>query len=261
MAKTLLLPFGAGGGSSQSVQGIQGPRGYDGAQGIQGIKGSDGLNGTDGSQGIQGIKGSDGLNGADGTQGIQGIAGQNGTNGEQGIQGIKGSDGLNGADGSQGIQGIAGQDGFQGSTGETGLQGIQGIAGQDGGGGNQWFGTKAQFDALQSVDTNTDYFISDPISWNEIADKPNVPTKISELPNDEGYVTDKEMKNYINEKKIMHIVNSHNWYGTQAEYEALQTLNPDTNYHIEGDEVSLQMTFTFTDSTQAVYDVFVRPTV
>lgn len=130
-----------------------------------------------------------------------------------------------------------------------------------GGGGNAWYGTQAEFDALQSVDTNTDYFISDPITWDEIANKPNVPTKISELPNDEGYVTDKEMKNYINERKIMHIVNSHNWYGTQAEYEALQTLNPDTNYHIEGDEVSLQMTFTFTDSTQAVYDVFVRPTV
>ena len=133
-----------------------------------------------------------------------------------------------------------------------------------GGGGNAWYGTQAQFEALQSVDTNTDYFISDPITWAEIANKPNLPTKISELPNDEGYVTDKEMKNYINEKKIMHIVNSHNWYGTQAEYETLQGLqqiNPDTNYFIEGDEVSLQMTFTFTDSTQAVYDVFVRPTV
>ena len=141
------------------------------------------------------------------------------------------------------------------------IQGTTISATGGGGGGNAWYGTQAEFDALQSVDTNTDYFISDPISWNEIADKPNVPTKISELPNDEGYVTDKEMKNYINEKKIMHIVNSHNWYGTQAEYEALQTLNPDTNYHIEGDEVSLQMTFTFTDSTQAVYDVFVRPTV
>ena len=69
------------------------------------------------------------------------------------------------------------------------------------------------------------------------------------------------MKNYINERKIMHIVNSHNWYGTQAEYESLQTLNPDTNYHIEGDEVSLQMTFTFTDSTQAVYDIYIKPTV
>ena len=141
------------------------------------------------------------------------------------------------------------------------IQGTTISATGGGGGGSAWYGTQAEFDALQSVDTNTDYFISDPISWNEIADKPNVPTKISELPNDEGYVTDKEMKNYINEKKIMHIVNSHNWYGTQAEYEALQTLNPDTNYHIEGDEVSLQMTFTFTDSTQAVYDVFVRPTV
>jgi hypothetical protein len=141
------------------------------------------------------------------------------------------------------------------------IQGTTISATGGGGGGNAWYGTQAEFDALQSVDTNTDYFISDPITWAEIADKPIVPTKISELPNDEGYVTDKEMKNYINERKIMHIVNSHNWYGTQAEYEALQTLNPDTNYHIEGDEVSLQMTFTFTDSTQAVYDVFVRPTV
>ena len=165
-----------------------------------------------------------------------------------------------------GIQAIQGIQGTAGTNGVDGLQGIQGIQGASGGGGggNAWYGTQAEFDALQSVDTNTDYFISDPITWAEIANKPNVPTKISELPNDEGYVTDKEMKNYINEKKIMHIVNSHNWYGTQAEYETLQGLqqiNPDTNYFIEGDEVSLQMTFTFTDSTQAVYDVFVRPTV
>lgn len=140
---------------------------------------------------------------------------------------------------------------------------IQGttISATGGGGAKQWFGTQAQFEALQEVDMDTDYFVSDPIDYSEIAGKPTIPTKISELPNDEGYVTDKEMKNYINERKIMHIVNSHNWYGTQAEYEALQTLNPDTNYHIEGDEVSLQMTFTFTDSTQAVYDVFVKPTV
>lgn len=126
---------------------------------------------------------------------------------------------------------------------------------------NAWHGTQAEFDALENKDLNTDYFISDQLTWDEIADKPNVPTKISELPNDKGYVSDKEMKNYINERKIMRIVNSHNWYGTQAEYEALETLDPDTNYHIEGDEVSLQMTFTFTDSTQAVYDVFVKPTV
>ena len=130
-----------------------------------------------------------------------------------------------------------------------------------GGGAKQWFGTQAQFEALQSVDMDTDYYISDRIDWSEIGNTPAIPTKISELPNDEGYVTDKEMKNYINERKIMHIVNSHNWYGTQAEYESLQTLNPDTNYHIEGDEVSLQMTFTFTDSTQAVYDIYIKPTV
>ena len=133
-----------------------------------------------------------------------------------------------------------------------------------GGGGNAWYGTQAEFEALQSVDTNTDYFISDPIDYSEIANTPiipTMPTKMSQLANDEGFVTHHEMDNYVNATKIMKIVNAHNWYGTQAEYEALQTLNPDTNYHIEGDEVSLQMTFTFTDSTQAVYDVFVRPTV
>ena len=146
---------------------------------------------------------------------------------------------------------------------------IQGttISATGGGGSNQWFGTQAQFEALQSADTNTDYFISDPIDWSEITNTPTIPTmptKVSQLANDEGFVTHHEMDNYVNATKIMHIVNSHNWYGTQAEYDTLQGLqqiNPDTNYFIEGDEVSLQMTFTFTDSTQAVYDVFVRPTV
>ena len=109
-----------------------------------------------------------------------------------------------------------------------------------GGGGNAWYGTQAEFEALQSVDTNTDYFISDPIDYSEIANTPiipTMPTKMSQLANDEGFVTHHEMDNYVNATKIMKIVNAHNWYGTQAEYEALQTLNPDTNYHIEGDEV------------------------
>ena len=133
-----------------------------------------------------------------------------------------------------------------------------------GGGAKQWFGTQAQFQSLQSVDMDTDYYISDPIDYSEIANTPaipEVPTRMSQLANDEGFVTHHQMDNYVNAHTIMKIVNGHNWYGTQAEYEALQSVNPDTNYFIEGDEVSLQMTFTFTDSTQAVYDVYIKPTV
>ena len=144
------------------------------------------------------------------------------------------------------------------------IQGTTISATGGGSGGSAWYGTQAEFDALQSVDTNTDYFISDPITWDEIADKPNVPTKISELPNDEGYVTHTEMDTYLSDRRIMGIVNKHNVYLTQSEYDTLQGLqqiNPDTNYFIEGDEVSLQMTFTFTDNTSATYKVFVEPSL
>ena len=133
-----------------------------------------------------------------------------------------------------------------------------------GGGGNAWYGNQAEFDALgTNIDTDTTYYISDQLDWSEIANRPNVPTKVSELTNDLNY-TSRAYVDYTqkhpNEKAIMQIVNSHNVYLTQAEYDQLGTnVDPDTNYYIEGNEQTLALTFTLDGIGTVTYDVYVAP--
>lgn len=54
-----------------------------------------------------------------------------------------------------------------------------------------WEGTKAQYDAIITKDANTYYYITDDgvISYNDLANKPNIPTKTSDLSNDSGFIT------------------------------------------------------------------------
>lgn len=133
-----------------------------------------------------------------------------------------------------------------------------------GGGGNAWYGTEAEFSALgTNIDTETDYYISDEIDWTEITNRPTVPTKTSELTND-SYFTTKPYVDYAikhpDEKAIMKIVNDHNVYLTQAEYDQLGTnVDPDTNYHIEGDEQTVTLVFTLDSIGTVAYDVYVSP--
>ena len=203
-------------------------------QGIQGIKGADGVNGVDGSQGIQGIAGQNGLNGE---QGIQGIAGQNGTNGVDGSQGIQGIAGQNGLNGEQGIQGIKGNDGV------NGLQGIQGPA--DGGGGNAWSGTQAEFDALQSPSADVDYYISDQIKWDEIKGRPDIGSLVtkSEL-NKEVIALDELVGKKENKIQYMSM-------------QGFQSIQPQEGYVYAIEGSTVEMVFTFTDSTQATYNVVI----
>lgn len=200
----------------QGIQGIAGQNGTNGEQGIQGIKGTDGTNGV---QGIQGIAGQNGTNGVDGSQGIQGIAGQNGSNGEQGIQGIKGTDGVNG------------------------LQGIQGPAG--GGGGNAWYGTQAEFDALQSPSADVDYYISDQIKWDEIKWRPDIGSLAT--------------KNELNQEVIAldELVGKKENKIQYMSMQGFQSIQPQEGYVYAIEGSTVEMVFTFTDSTQATYNVVV----
>ena len=266
MTQTRILPlFGEGGGGGQGIQGPAGPQGMqgtDGAATMQGYQGLQGISGTDGVgiQGLQGFAGIDGSNGLQGLQGyegasVQGIQGAAGADavGIQGIQGVAGTDGLQGADGAQGIQGATG----------TGIQGIQGAAGS-GGGSNAWYGTQAQFDALQTLDLDTTYYIQDKLNFSEIegsidySEIANRPISLGQLINSPGYQTKNDVKTLI-EKAIDENIPKEKWV-TQAEYDLLvanNMLEGGVKYHIEGPQTTLQMVVTFTDETTATYDVYI----
>lgn len=123
---------------------------------------------------------------------------------------------------------------------------IQGttISATGGGGSNQWFGTQAQFEALQSVDTNTDYFISNPIKWGDINGRPdmsNYPTKT--------YVDNVDLS--LDEKITSKIGGK---FITQEQFQSI-TPKEGENYFIEGNTVALQ--FTFTDNTVTTYNMVI----
>ena len=306
----------------QGIQGIKGTDGTNGLQGIQGVKGSDGINGA---QGIQGIRGDDGKNGNDGLQGIQGIQGVSGGGSTrydistksqaeladfyQNWQTIMASNdvyfgvypvvSVNPAYTQMDIGGMTVdvmlveynlQLGFvndmpnivSGKAGawyilpngmggdytaemlfaskdyvDNGLQGKQdtltageGISIQGttisatGGGGNAWYGTQAEFDALQSPSAGVDYFISGEIKWVDINGRPdmsNYPTKT--------YVDNVDLS--LDEKITSKISGK---FLTQEQFQSI-TPKEGENYFIEGNTVALQ--FTFTDNTVATYNMVI----
>lgn len=103
-----------------------------------------------------------GPQGQQGEQGIQGPEGKQGPQGEQGIQGEKGQKGDKGDKGDTGAQGPQGEKGPKGDTGATGPQGERGPQGETGPAGT------------------TDY--------NDLTNKPTIPSKVSQLTNDSGFV-------------------------------------------------------------------------
>lgn len=127
---------------------------YDGPTGSQGEPGPQGERGPAGERGPQGPTG---------PQGIQGLQGPRGDAGPQGERGETGSQGPAGPQGERGPQGIQGERGPQGPTGETGPQGPQGDPGPAGPAGT------------------TDY--------NELTNKPTIPSAVSQLTNDSGFLT------------------------------------------------------------------------
>lgn len=83
----------------QGIQGEKGDRGPQGEQGEQGPRGERGLQGIKGEKGDKGDKGAKGDKGDTGAQGETGPQGPQGPQGEQGEKGDPGTNGTNGADG------------------------------------------------------------------------------------------------------------------------------------------------------------------
>ena len=64
-------------------------------------------------------------------------------------------------------------------------------------------------------------------SYNELTNKPTIPTKTSQLTNDSNFVTASTLNTRMNNKNI--------WCGTKYQYEAITTKNSNTLYFVLGE--------------------------
>ena len=128
------------------------------------LKGDKGDKGEQGPQGEQGPAGTDGQPGKDGQDGAPG------KDGEQGIQGPIGPQGPKGDTGDKGETGAQGPEGPQGPQGEVGPQGPKGDNGYTPVKGKDYWTHADKEEIKQYV-------------------KEEIPTKTSELTNDNGYLT------------------------------------------------------------------------
>lgn len=120
-------------------------------------------------------KGIKGDKGDTGDQGPKGDTGETGPQGPKGDTGDTGPQGPKGDTGETGPQGIQGEIGPQGPQGETGPQGIQGEQGPQGIQGPQ--GPKGDTGPAGTTD------------YNDLTNKPTIPSKTSDLQNDSGFLT------------------------------------------------------------------------
>ena len=142
------------------------------------------LTGPQGPQGDKGDIGPVGPKGPQGLKGEQGIQGPKGEQGERGPQGIQGPKGDKGDNGEQGAQGIAGKDGLTTSikvnnqtyTHSNGIITIPNYPSTEGLATKDY--VNQEIDKIDVTNQLTDY-----------AKKSELPTKISQLTNDSGYLT------------------------------------------------------------------------
>jgi hypothetical protein len=163
--------------------GAQGPKGDTGETGATGATGPAG---ADGAPGPKGDTGETGPAGADGAPGPKGDTGETGATGPQGPKGDTGETGATGPQGPKGDTGETGPQGPQGPKGDTGEQGPAGADGaanlpadafgylkNDGVGNLTW----AAGDGTFSGD------------YNDLTNKPSIPTSTNQLTNDSGFIT------------------------------------------------------------------------
>ena len=162
-------------------------------------------------KGGKGDKGDVGPQGEQGPQGIQGIQGEKGDKGDKGDTGATGPQGLKGDKGDTGATGPAGQDGADGQDGYTPIKGVDYFTEED----IESLNIPSKTSELDNDEGFiTGYTETDPIftssvaygitsndisnwnnksdfsgSYNDLTNKPTVPSKVSDLTNDTGFVT------------------------------------------------------------------------
>ena len=115
-----------------------------------------------------------------------------------------------------------------------------------GGGSNDWYGTQAQFDAIQQKDADKNYFISGKLDYN---------TDLKHTPKLDIYATKTEVQTAdatLNSKIGAKMDNPH--FMTAQEFSQI-TPKEGENYFIQGETVA--MTFTLQGGTTVTYNVVV----
>ena len=143
--------------------------------------------GTFAANGAQGPEGPIGPQGPQGIQGEQGEPGPIGPKGDQGEVGPQGPQGIQGIQGPQGEQGPAGKDGIASITvnGST-YEPVDGnITIPDYPTSLEWDNIENKPD-LSVYELKSEAFSGD---YNDLTNKPSIPTKTSELTNDSGFIT------------------------------------------------------------------------
>lgn len=181
----------------------------------------------------QNIKGPKGDDGNTGETGPQGPAGPKGDTGETGPQGPKGDTGETGPQGPKGDTGETGATGPKGDTGATGPQGPKGDEGDPGKGIKSMvinaqnhliitYDDDTTQDAglvpsgggdVQSVNGKSGIVVLDAEDVGALPDDTDIPSKVSDLTNDSGFITDtvNNLANYYLKSETY----------TQAEVDAL----------------------------------------
>ncbi len=259
------------------------------------IKGEKGDKGDTGAQGIQGVKGDKGDKGDTGAQGIQGVKGDKGDKGDTGAQGSKGDKGDTGATGAPGAAATirignvyTGAPGTNASVSNSGTSTNavlnftipRGNPGADGGVTVDAELSNTSMNPVQNkvVKTNMDSL------YNNLMTKLNMyrselPTKVSDLENDAGYLTqhqsldDYAKKNTANtygepqtfEKAVCkEVLIGKEVYGVSYTGGGAITLATNVVHHVANNQVTLDMAQAITDflsvnTTSTVFSIYITP--
>lgn len=256
------------------------------------IKGAKGDKGDTGAQGIQGVKGDKGDKGDTGAQGIQGVKGDKGDTGAQGSKGDKGDTGATGAPGAAATIRIGnvytGAPGTNASVSNSGTSTNavlnftipRGNPGADGGVTVDAELSNTSMNPVQNkvVKTNMDSL------YNNLMTKLNMyrselPTKVSDLENDAGYLTqhqsldDYAKKNTANtygepqtfEKAVCkEVLIVKEVYGVSYTGGGAITLATNVVHHVANSEVTLDMAqaiadFLSVNTTSTVFSIYITP--
>lgn len=256
------------------------------------IKGDKGDKGDTGAQGIQGVKGDKGDKGDTGAQGLQGVKGDKGDKGDKGAQGLKGDKGDIGATGAAATIRIGnvytGAPGTNASVSNSGTSTNavldftipRGNPGADGGVTVDAELSDTSTNPVQNkvVKTNIDSL------YNNLMTKLNVyrselPTKVSDLENDAGYLTqhqsldDYAKKNTANtygepqtfEKAVCkEVLIGKEVYGVSYTGGGAITLATNVVHHVANNQVTLDMAQAITDflsvnTTSTVFSIYITP--